>query len=151
MPPTPLGPFSQDQASELPVEGEMEEGKKKKKAITKILRKAYPSKSSDNHDELGEDPFDNLGTIQNLIDKFSISEVVDRMANLDPRQLICGSLGTILKSGHQMLTLIKRAHRQEAEAQKVQEDLRAEVDRLQKKAIEAECLAEKKATKIENL
>ncbi|EHA8587113.1 hypothetical protein COCNU_scaffold001452G000010 [Cocos nucifera] len=41
-------------------------------------------------------------------------KVVDRMANLEPRLLIWGSLRTLLKSGHQMLAHIKRAHHLEA-------------------------------------
>ncbi|EHA8589637.1 hypothetical protein COCNU_scaffold011629G000010 [Cocos nucifera] len=97
MPPASLDPSSKDQASELPAEGEMEEGKKKKKAIVKTLHKARPSEPSDDRGELREDPFDDLRIIQDLTDKFAMMEVVDRMANLDPRLLIWGSLGTILK------------------------------------------------------
>ncbi|EHA8587016.1 hypothetical protein COCNU_scaffold001310G000010 [Cocos nucifera] len=64
-------------------------------------------------------------------------EVVDQMIDLDPWQLIWGFLGTILKSDHQMLIHIKRAHRREVEAQKAQEDLRAEIDHLQERVDES--------------
>ncbi|EHA8587804.1 hypothetical protein COCNU_scaffold003272G000040 [Cocos nucifera] len=40
MPPMPSGPSSGDRASELPIEGEIGEGRKKKKAATKTSRKA---------------------------------------------------------------------------------------------------------------
>ncbi|KAG1363192.1 hypothetical protein COCNU_11G000190 [Cocos nucifera] len=53
-----------------------------------------------------------------------------------------------LKSDHQVLTHLKRGHHQEAEALKVQEDLRAEINRLQKKATKAECFMEEKAAEV---
>ncbi|EHA8588083.1 putative ensconsin-like [Cocos nucifera] len=112
----PSSPCSGDQASELPIEGEIEKGKKKKKAIAKILCKAHPGKPSDDRGELGEDPFNDPGIVRDLTNKFTMLEVVYRMADLDPQQLIWGSLWTILKSSHKMLALIKRARCQEVEA-----------------------------------
>ncbi|EHA8588112.1 hypothetical protein COCNU_scaffold004134G000010 [Cocos nucifera] len=55
------------------------------------------------------------------------------MADLELWQLVWGSLRTLLKSGHQLLARIKRAHHLEVEAEKVQEDLRAEISHLQEK------------------
>ncbi|EHA8586783.1 hypothetical protein COCNU_scaffold000934G000020 [Cocos nucifera] len=55
-------------------------------------------------------------------------KVVDYMIDLEPWQLIWGSLGNLFKSDHQMFTHIKRAHHLKAEAEKVQEDLRARSD-----------------------
>ncbi|KAG1328010.1 hypothetical protein COCNU_01G019440 [Cocos nucifera] len=78
-------------------------------------------------------------------------EVVDQMADLDSRQLIWGSLRTILKSDHQMPAHIKRVRRQEAEAQKAQEDLRAEVRYLQERVDEVEHLAKEKVVDIRSL
>ncbi|KAG1358577.1 hypothetical protein COCNU_08G000230 [Cocos nucifera] len=119
MPPAPSSSSSGDQALELPTEGEIVEGNKKKKAIAKTLRKARPGEPSDDHGVLGEDPFNDTGIIRDLAKKFAMPEVVDRMADLDPGQLIWGSLGPILKSGQQMLIHIKRAHCQELKAWKV--------------------------------
>ncbi|EHA8588429.1 putative ensconsin-like [Cocos nucifera] len=70
-------------------------------------------------------------------------EVVDQMADLNPWHLIWGSLETILKSGYQMLAYIKRMHRQEAEAQKAQKDLQAEIHHLQESVAEVEHLTNK--------
>ncbi|EHA8587228.1 hypothetical protein COCNU_scaffold001660G000010 [Cocos nucifera] len=70
------------------------------------------------------------------------------MFNLDLRQLIWSSLGTILKSRHQMLAYIKRMHRQEVEAQKSQEDLRAEVYHVQERVDEVVHLVEEKMVDI---
>ncbi|EHA8586971.1 hypothetical protein COCNU_scaffold001223G000050 [Cocos nucifera] len=50
-----------------------------------------------------------------------------------------------------MLAYIKREHRQEAEAQKAQEDLQAEVCYLQERVDEVKHLAKEKATDIESL
>ncbi|EHA8587604.1 hypothetical protein COCNU_scaffold002772G000010 [Cocos nucifera] len=100
VPPMPLGPSSGDRASKLPAEGEVGEGRKKKKAIAKTSRKACLSGVDGDSDERGEDPFDNSEIVQDLTDRFTMPE-----------------------SGHQMLAYIKRAHRQEAKAQKVQEGL----------------------------
>ncbi|EHA8586860.1 hypothetical protein COCNU_scaffold001084G000020 [Cocos nucifera] len=50
MPSMPPGPSSGDQAPKLLVEGETREGKKKKKAITKTLRKAHFSEPNDDSD-----------------------------------------------------------------------------------------------------
>ena len=47
----PLVPYSGDQAPKLPTEGEMREGKKKKKAIAKTPRKARFSEPNDDSDE----------------------------------------------------------------------------------------------------
>ncbi|EHA8586261.1 hypothetical protein COCNU_scaffold000148G000010 [Cocos nucifera] len=58
MPPTPSNPSSGDHAPELPTEREMGEGKKKKKAVIKMLHKAHPGEPSIDHSELGEDAFD---------------------------------------------------------------------------------------------
>ncbi|EHA8587696.1 hypothetical protein COCNU_scaffold002990G000030 [Cocos nucifera] len=49
MPSIPPGPSSGDQAPKLPAEGEMREGKKKKKAITKTPHKAHFIGSSNAH------------------------------------------------------------------------------------------------------
>ncbi|EHA8587583.1 hypothetical protein COCNU_scaffold002674G000010 [Cocos nucifera] len=62
----------------------MEEGKKKKKAVTKMLCKAHLGEPSIDRDELGEDPSDDPKIVQDLTDKFAMLEVVDRMADLDP-------------------------------------------------------------------
>ena len=86
--PMPSGPSSGDQTSELLAEGEMEEGKKKKKAITKMPRKARVSELHDDSDERGEDPFDNPEIIQDLTDKFAMPEVVDHLADLDWMQFV---------------------------------------------------------------
>ena len=85
MPSAPPGPFSRDQALKLPAEGETREGKKKKKVVLKTPRKAHFSEPNDDSDERGEDPFDDPEIVQALTDKFAMSEVVDQMADLDPR------------------------------------------------------------------
>ncbi|EHA8586494.1 hypothetical protein COCNU_scaffold000446G000020 [Cocos nucifera] len=54
-------------------------------------------------------------------------------------------------SNHQMLAHIKRVRRQEAKAQKAQEDLRVKVRHLQERVDEVEHLAKEKATDIESL
>ncbi|EHA8586580.1 hypothetical protein COCNU_scaffold000540G000010 [Cocos nucifera] len=79
-------------------------------------RKALLSELDDDSDEQGKDPFDNPKIIQDLTDKYAMSEVVDHMADLDPWQLIWSSLGTVLKLVHQMLAYIKRVCHQEVEA-----------------------------------
>ncbi|EHA8586238.1 hypothetical protein COCNU_scaffold000125G000010 [Cocos nucifera] len=96
------------------------------------------------------------------------------MADLDQMELVWRSLGTILKitvlssflsrssflyldiiclwqSGHQVLAHLKRRHRQEVEALKVQEDLQAEINCLQEKAAEAERFMKEKAAELESL
>ncbi|EHA8587196.1 hypothetical protein COCNU_scaffold001558G000010 [Cocos nucifera] len=50
-PSMPPGPSSGDQALKLSIEGETREGKKKKKAIVKTLRKAHFSELNDDNDE----------------------------------------------------------------------------------------------------
>ncbi|KAG1364257.1 hypothetical protein COCNU_11G010840 [Cocos nucifera] len=116
MPSMPLGPSNGDRASELPTEGEIGEGRKKKKAIVKMSRKVCLSGPNGDSDERGEDPFDNPEIVRDLTDRFAMPEVVDHMADLDPLQLVWNSFGTILKSDHQMLAYVKRARRQEAKA-----------------------------------
>ncbi|EHA8586359.1 hypothetical protein COCNU_scaffold000210G000040 [Cocos nucifera] len=147
----PPSPSSVDQALKLPTEGETREGKKKKKAIVKTPHKGHFSEPNDDSDERGEDPFDDLEIVRALTDKFAMLKVVDDMADLEPWQLVWGSLGTLLKLGHQMLIHIKRAHHLEAKAEKVWEDLRAEVSHLQEKVNEVEHLAEEKMAEIKSL
>ncbi|EHA8588033.1 hypothetical protein COCNU_scaffold003949G000020 [Cocos nucifera] len=55
------------------------------------------------------------------------------------------------KLDHQMFAHIKRAHHLEAEAEKVQEDLRAKVSCLQEKVGEVKRLMEEKMVEIESL
>ncbi|EHA8589834.1 hypothetical protein COCNU_scaffold012715G000010 [Cocos nucifera] len=116
IPSTPLGPSSGDQALKLPAEGETREGKKKKKVVLKTPRKAHFSDPNDDSDERGEDPFDNSEIVQALTDKFAMLEVVDHIADLEPWQLVWGSLGTHLKSPnacpHQEGTLSRGGGRQ---------------------------------------
>ncbi|EHA8587122.1 hypothetical protein COCNU_scaffold001459G000040 [Cocos nucifera] len=83
-----------------------------------MSRKARLGGPNGDGDEQGEDPFDNLEIIWDLTDRFTMPEVVDQMVDLDPQQLIWGSLRTILKSDHQMLIYIKSVHHQEVKAQK---------------------------------
>ncbi|KAG1348007.1 hypothetical protein COCNU_06G018360 [Cocos nucifera] len=150
VPSMPSGPSDEDQVLELLIKKGTGEGRKKK-AIAKTSCKACLGGLDGDDNERGEDSFDNPEVIQDLIDRFAKPEVVDQMADLDPWQLVWGSLGTILKSNHQMLAHIKRACRQEAEAQKAQEDLQAEIHHLQERVDEVEHLAEKKMTNIESL
>ena len=49
----------------------------------KVHQKAYPGESNGGDDSPREDPFNDLDLIQNLTDKFALSEVVDQMADLD--------------------------------------------------------------------
>ncbi|KAG1370929.1 hypothetical protein COCNU_16G000230 [Cocos nucifera] len=135
-PPMPSGPSNRDRALEAPAEGEVGKGRKEKKAITKMSRKACLSEADGDSDNRGKDPFDNLEIIRDLTRRFTMLEVVDYMADLDPLQLAWSSLGTILKSSHQMLVYIKRARRQEVQAQKVQEGLRAKICHLQGRVTE---------------
>ncbi|EHA8588103.1 hypothetical protein COCNU_scaffold004112G000080 [Cocos nucifera] len=97
VPPMPSGPSSGDQTLELPIKGEIGEGREKKKAIAKASRKAHLSRPDGDSDERGEDPFDNLEIVRDLTNRFAMPEVVDQMADLDLWWLIWGSLGTILK------------------------------------------------------
>ncbi|EHA8586587.1 hypothetical protein COCNU_scaffold000549G000010 [Cocos nucifera] len=60
VPPMPSGPSNRDRASEPPVEGEVGEGRKKKRAITKTSHKARLSGMDGDSDEQGEDSFNNL-------------------------------------------------------------------------------------------
>ncbi|EHA8587730.1 hypothetical protein COCNU_scaffold003089G000010 [Cocos nucifera] len=55
------------------------------------------------------------------------------------------------KSDHQMLTYIKRAHHQEGEARKAQEDLQVEIHHIQERVDEIEHLAEEKVVDIGSL
>ncbi|EHA8586369.1 hypothetical protein COCNU_scaffold000248G000010 [Cocos nucifera] len=55
------------------------------------------------------------------------------------------------QSGHHVLAHLKRENLQETKVLKVQGDLQAEIDHLQGKVAEAECLMEEKAAKNENL
>ncbi|EHA8590716.1 hypothetical protein COCNU_scaffold022946G000010 [Cocos nucifera] len=128
MPPIPLGPSNGDRASEPPIEEEVGEGRKKKRSITKTSHKAHLSRADGDSDERGEDPFDNLKIIRDLTDRFAMPE-----------------------SGHQMLAYIKRACGQEAEAQRIQEGLRAKICRLQKRVTEVEHSTEEKMANIESL
>ncbi|EHA8590771.1 hypothetical protein COCNU_scaffold023768G000010 [Cocos nucifera] len=131
MPPTSSRPPAEDQALQPPIEKEKGgEKKKKKKVIVKTSRKAHSSESNDDSNDLGEDPFSNPEIIWDLTDKFGISKVVDRMADLDHVQLIWDFLRTFLKLGHQILAHIRMVHRLMAEALKVLEDLQAEVAHL---------------------
>ncbi|EHA8586313.1 hypothetical protein COCNU_scaffold000172G000020 [Cocos nucifera] len=150
VPSMPSGPSSGDRVLELPIKKEIGEGRKKK-AIVKMSYKAHLDGPDGNDNERGEDPFNNPKIVRNLVDRFAIPKVVDQMADLDPWQLIWSSLEIILKLDHQMLTHIKRVHRQEAEAHKTQEDLRAEVHHLQERVNKVEHLAEKKVADIKSL
>ena len=84
VPPMPSDPSSKDRASEPPTEEEIGGERKKKKAIAKTSHKAHLGNPDGNSDERGEDPFDNLEIIQNLTDRFTMPEVVDHMADLNP-------------------------------------------------------------------
>ncbi|EHA8586581.1 hypothetical protein COCNU_scaffold000542G000010 [Cocos nucifera] len=90
LPPTSSSPPARDQALKSTIEREKEEEKKKKKklAIMKVFHKAHPDESNDDSDDPKEDRFNNLEIIQALIDKFTMLEVVDNMADLDHMQLI---------------------------------------------------------------
>ncbi|KAG1338708.1 hypothetical protein COCNU_04G010140 [Cocos nucifera] len=120
LPPTALSPPVGDQVLEPPTKREKGKEKKRKNklAVMKIPRKARSSKPNDSGDDLGEDPFDNPKIVRDLTDKFTMSEVVDHMADLDQTQLVWSSLGTFLKSGHQILAHIKKVHYREVEALK---------------------------------
>ncbi|EHA8588940.1 hypothetical protein COCNU_scaffold007375G000010 [Cocos nucifera] len=131
MPPTSLSLHIGELISKPPIEREKGDDKKKKKksTIIKIVRKARSDEPSDDGDDLGEDSFKNLETIQDLTDKFAMSE-----------------------SGHQILAHIKGAHHQEAEVLKAKEDLQAEIDHLKaEKATKAECLAWEKVAEVVSL
>ncbi|EHA8586681.1 hypothetical protein COCNU_scaffold000730G000010 [Cocos nucifera] len=108
------------QPHSLPLEG--------KKVIMKVLHKAHPSGSNDDNDNLREDPFSNSKIIQDLIDKFAMSEL-----------------------GHQILAHIKMMHHLRSEALKAQEDLQAKVDRLQEKTVEADHLIKEKVVEVKGL
>ncbi|EHA8588220.1 hypothetical protein COCNU_scaffold004427G000020 [Cocos nucifera] len=128
VPPMPSGSSSGDWASKSPIEGVIGEGRKKKKAIAKMFCKACLSGVDGNSDERGGDPFDNPKIVRDLTNRFAMPE-----------------------SDHQMLAYIKRMCRQEGEAQKVQEGLRAEIYHLQERVVEVEHLLEEKATDIGSL
>ncbi|KAG1368327.1 hypothetical protein COCNU_14G007950 [Cocos nucifera] len=58
--------------------------KKKRAAVTKVVRKACLGGLSDSGgNDLGAHPFDNPKIIWDLIDKFAMSEEVDRLVDLD--------------------------------------------------------------------
>ncbi|EHA8586759.1 hypothetical protein COCNU_scaffold000894G000010 [Cocos nucifera] len=107
VPSMPLGTFSRDWVSELPIKKGIGE-ERKKKAIAKTSCKICLSGPDGDDNERGKDPFDNLEIVQDLNDRFVMPEL-----------------------DHQMLIHIKRAYRQEVEAKKAQEDLRVEVCHLQ--------------------
>ncbi|EHA8586387.1 hypothetical protein COCNU_scaffold000304G000010 [Cocos nucifera] len=85
VPSMPSGPSSKDRTLELPTKEGTREGRKKKKAIAKTSHKAHLGNPDGNSDERGEDPFDIPEIIQDLTNKFFMPEVVEQMANLDPR------------------------------------------------------------------
>ncbi|EHA8587115.1 hypothetical protein COCNU_scaffold001452G000030 [Cocos nucifera] len=84
VPSMPSGPSDGDRVSKLPIKKEIEE-ERKKKAITKTSYKARLGRLDGNDNKREEDPFDNSKIIQNLADRFAMSEVVDQMADLDPQ------------------------------------------------------------------
>ncbi|KAG1348004.1 hypothetical protein COCNU_06G018330 [Cocos nucifera] len=113
VPSMPLGSSDGDQVLELPVKKGIGEGRKKK-VIAKTSCKACLDGPDGDDNERGKDPFDNPEVIQNLADRFAMPE-----------------------SDHQMLAHSKRAHHQEAEAQKAQKDLRAKIHHLQERVDES--------------
>ncbi|EHA8586979.1 hypothetical protein COCNU_scaffold001232G000010 [Cocos nucifera] len=112
MPSMPSGPSNGDRVSELSIKKRIG---RKKKVVMKTSFKARLGGPDGDDNKQEEDPFDNPEIIQNLADRFAMPEVVDQMADLNPRQLIWSSLGTILKLDHQMLTHIKRMRRQKVQ------------------------------------
>ncbi|KAG1338313.1 hypothetical protein COCNU_04G006190 [Cocos nucifera] len=132
--------------------GDGDDKKKKKAAVVKVVHKACSGESSNGgSDDLGVDPFDNLYIIWDLTNKFAMSEEVDRLADLDRMQFIWKFLGTFLKLSHDILAHLKKVNHQEVEALKVQGDLRAEIDCLRGKVVEAEHLMEEKVAENESL
>ncbi|EHA8586803.1 hypothetical protein COCNU_scaffold000966G000020 [Cocos nucifera] len=85
VPSKPSGPSSRDWVSELPIKKGIGKGRIKKKAIAKTSCKARLGGSDGDENKRGKDPFDNLEIIQNLADRFAMPEVVDQMADLNPR------------------------------------------------------------------
>ena len=61
----------------------MENNKKKKSATMKVLRKARPSKPHEGNEDLEENFFYNQDLIRDLVDKFALPQVVDRIADFD--------------------------------------------------------------------
>ena len=90
----PSGPSNKDWASEPSAEGEVGEGRKKKKAIAKTSRKAHLSGANGDSDERGKDPFNNPKIVRDLTNRFTMPEVMDHMADPLTR---CSSLGVLLE------------------------------------------------------
>ncbi|EHA8586192.1 hypothetical protein COCNU_scaffold000035G000010 [Cocos nucifera] len=69
--------------------GDGDDKKRKKAAIVKMAHRAHPGGSTNSGgDDLGADPFGNSNIIQDLTDKFALSEEVDHLADLDRMQFI---------------------------------------------------------------
>ncbi|EHA8587630.1 hypothetical protein COCNU_scaffold002859G000020 [Cocos nucifera] len=151
VPPTSSSPPIEDQVLELPVGGQKREKKKEKKksATVKVWCKAHPNEFNDDDEDLGENLFYNWHIIRDLVNKFALPEVVDRIADLDYEQRSWDSLGTFLESGHQLLAHIKTINHLRSKALKAQEDHQAEVSHLQKEnAVEVDCLIKEKAIEV---
>lgn len=95
-PPEPASLPSGDRASDLSADKEKE--RRKGKAAVVKARKERPDEPSrsDNEDQ-GADPFGNPDIIRDLIDRFALPEEVDRLVDLDRRQFVWESLGSILR------------------------------------------------------
>ncbi|EHA8586317.1 hypothetical protein COCNU_scaffold000179G000040 [Cocos nucifera] len=64
--------------------GDGDDKKKIKATVVKVVHKARLGRSSNSGSEdLGPDPFDNPDIIQDLTDKFTMLEEMDRLAELD--------------------------------------------------------------------
>ncbi|KAG1365046.1 hypothetical protein COCNU_12G000460 [Cocos nucifera] len=100
-------------------------GRKGKAAVAmKAFKERLDEPGRSNNEDQDADPFSNPNIIRDLTDRFTLPEEVDRLADLDQRQFIWKSLGTVL---------------------------RAEINRLQAKAIETECLTEEKMAENKSL
>ncbi|EHA8589910.1 hypothetical protein COCNU_scaffold013378G000010 [Cocos nucifera] len=97
MPPTFSSPPTKDQDPQPLAKREKGGEKKKKKVVMKMYCKVRPGESNDNSDNMEEDPFSNPKIVRDLIDKFTMLEVVDRMADLDHVQLTGILLGPFLR------------------------------------------------------
>ncbi|EHA8586346.1 hypothetical protein COCNU_scaffold000192G000040 [Cocos nucifera] len=85
VPSTSSSPLAKIQVLELLMGGEQKEKRKeKKKSVTiKVQCKAHPSKSDDGDEDLEENFFCNQDIIRDLVDKFALPEVVDKITNFD--------------------------------------------------------------------
>ncbi|EHA8586231.1 hypothetical protein COCNU_scaffold000110G000090 [Cocos nucifera] len=84
VPSMPSGSSDGDRISELPIKKGTGEGRKKK-VIAKTSCKAILGGPDGDDNERGKNPFNNPKIIPDLADRFSMPEVVDQMAYLDPQ------------------------------------------------------------------